>query len=196
MICMSTRGIHLVWTTYLNRLPGDDRGHWSPLFGLYGRLHEAGHRLQRPDPVSRRIANIRAKEPAKELDFVEQVTVAAVLARFSTGEGIAAIAPARRGTPPIRALALAVESNHVHMLIRATNWPVDDLVGRMKSKTSSPLLKLPCNAGRSHIWAAGYWKVFLVDGEACNTVRECIEAHNTRRGREPNPWDWVEDAYT
>lgn len=39
---MATIGIHLVWTSYGTWLPGDDRGHWSPLFDFYGHLVERG----------------------------------------------------------------------------------------------------------------------------------------------------------
>ena len=58
---------HVIWTTYMTWPPGDDRGHWSPLFDLYGHLIEQGHRLNLPDPVTRSRASEWAREPPRVL---------------------------------------------------------------------------------------------------------------------------------
>ena len=78
---MTTSGIHLVSTTYRTWLPGDNRGHWSPLFDLYGRLLELGHRLRLPDADTKRHAEEIAKEPEKVLSPREIEVVAETFGR-------------------------------------------------------------------------------------------------------------------
>ena len=73
---MSTVAIHAIWTTYLTWLPGDDRGHWSALFDLYGRLLEKGHKLNLPDKETQRRAVELAKEPERVLTSLDQKIVA------------------------------------------------------------------------------------------------------------------------
>ena len=53
---MATVGIHLVWTAYGTWLPGDDRGHWSPLYQFYGDVIERGGQLNRADLTTREYA--------------------------------------------------------------------------------------------------------------------------------------------
>ncbi len=79
MPAMSTRGIHIIWTAYMTWPPDDPRGHWSPLFDLYGRLKQTGHRLNMPDPTTYGRAQTLAKEPPKVLAFEEIAVVAATL---------------------------------------------------------------------------------------------------------------------
>ena len=59
---MSTVAIHVIWTTYMTWPPGDPRGHWSPLFDMYGGLIERGHKLNLPDPVTLQMATELARE--------------------------------------------------------------------------------------------------------------------------------------
>jgi REP element-mobilizing transposase RayT len=187
----ATVGIHLIWTTYGTWLPGDPSkpGHWSPLFDLYGRLRAAGHRLNLPDTVTFEVARSLMKEPAKVLSAEEQRIVAEVMGRqFSP-----TAAPAKAGAmcERVRAMACAVEPTHVHLLTGPVHEDIGRFVGRLKGTTSGALVKHPDNWGRTRIWTAGYWKVFLFDADALPTVAGYIESHNTRRGLTASRFDWL-----
>jgi hypothetical protein len=60
-------GVHLIWTTYGTWLPGDERGHWSPLFTLYGRVRESGGKLNPPDSTTKARVVSTMSEPPKWL---------------------------------------------------------------------------------------------------------------------------------
>jgi hypothetical protein len=200
---MHTRGIHLIWTTYGTWLPGDDRGHWSPLFDFYGQLVRAGHQLNLPDPTTQRIAASRMVDPPKTLTEAEREVVAGVLGRWFP-------APRTNGEPPINGglyspplvggpphvyppvcHATALEADHVHLLIGPLSQTLQQFVGRLKGPSASAVLKLSGNQGRRHVWTADFWKVFLFDDEALPIVRTYIVNHNRRRGLPDDPYPWV-----
>src|SRR5262249_55240466 len=125
-----TRGIHLIWTTYGSWLPGDDRGHWSALFDLYGGIIKRGGKLNKPDNVTRpRARRLMAGSP-KLLVAEEIATVAAELAQHVAPHG-----------PP--AWAAAIEANHVHLLVGPLTEDVKLFAGRIKGRTSSAVGALP-----------------------------------------------------
>lgn len=177
---MGTRGIHVVWTTYMTWPPGDRRGHWSPMFDLYGRLKMAGHRINLPHDVSVTHAQVSAADPPKVLTPGERVIVAHELSHHVTP-----------GKPGSICYAAAIEDNHVHLLLGPLSEDIGKYVGRLKGRTSSVMRKLPANADRKRIWTAGYWKVFLFDDEAVTAVARYIGQHNVRRGLPATPYDWV-----
>lgn len=183
---MATCGIHVIWTTYMTWPPGDSRGHWSPLFDLYGRLIEAGHKLNIPHQPTLQRATALAKESPKILTAYEISVVAEKI-----GE-IVHLAPGMPGAIcGLRIEAAAIEPTHVHLLLAPLAHDIEDAVGRLKSQTSSALLKLPDNWNRKRTWTAGYWKAFLFDPAIIPIVRLYIEAHNQRRGLLPMPYAWI-----
>jgi REP element-mobilizing transposase RayT len=90
-----------------------------------------------------------------------------------------------------RAVAAAIEANHVHLLVTALREPVHRFAGRLKGSSSSALLRRPENAGRSRIWTSGYWKVYLFDIEGVAAVAKYIDEHNARRGKVARPYPWL-----
>ncbi len=185
---MNTRGIHLIWTGYGTWLPGDPRGHWSPLFNLYGKLRERGHKLNVPDTVTHHRAKALMKEPRKVLSPCEIAVVARVIG--------AQVAPGVPGAkyPPMEGLrvhAATIEPTHVHLLIGPIGEDIAAVAGKLKSRTSSAVLAMPENAGRKRTWTAGYWKVFLFDDEALGAVRQYIAEHNARRRLAEDPYEWI-----
>lgn len=202
----NTIGIHLVWTTYGTWLPGDpDKpGHWSPLFDMYGRLTRAGHQINLPDATTHHHARSLMREPAKHLDPEERTIVADMIgthiapalagvnAMHSLALGSPTSTPAEAGAMcATRAYACAIEPTHVHLLIGAVREDIGRLVGRLKGTTSSALLRHPNNWGRSRIWTAKYWKVFIFDDAALGAVQEYIEHHNIRADEPPSPYAWL-----
>ena len=179
---MATLGIHAIWTTYGTWLPGDPRGHWPPLFDFYGRLSEAGHKFNMPDATTLSRAQSLLKEPPKRLRPDEIALTAQTIA-----DQLAPGMPGEFWT--IR--AAAIEPTHVHLLFGRLRDDIAKVVGRIKSRCSSEILKLPANAGRSRVWTEKYWKVYLFDEDGMYAVQKYVQEHNTRRGLPANPWDWV-----
>ena len=182
-IDVPTLGIHVIWTCYGTWMPGDPtkRGHWSPLFDLYGRLRETGSKLNLPDQTTYEIAKSRMKESIKNLTLEEQGIVAEELARH--------LAPVLAGGPTVH--AAAIEQDHVHLLLGPVRERIDRCVGRLKGRTSSELLCHPDNWDRKRTWTSGYWKVYLFDDDAMRAVARYIEKHNERRGLPLPRFGWV-----
>ncbi len=196
-------------------LPGDRRGHWSPMLDMYGRLRATGHRINLPDAVTAKHARETAVDPPKLLTPAERVVVGHELSQHVAwpahsprlaGGGHTSSPDTNRstnerpGTTPGKPEAIcskpacyaaAIEDNHVHLLFGPVGEDLGKFVGRLKGRTASVLRKLPANQERSRIWTAGYWKVFLFDDEAVAAVRGYIEDHNIRRGFSTSPYDWV-----
>ncbi len=168
-----TNGIHAIWTTYGTWLPGDARGHWSALFDFYGHVLQRGQQLNPPDIATQTRATSLMREPQKVLDEEEIRLVTETLNNY--------LAPGMPGeTWHIN--ATAIERTHVHLLFDSLNDPIGEVVGRIKSRTSSALLKLPANQDRRRIWTTGYWKVFLFDDNAMAQVARYVNTHGGRRG--------------
>lgn len=206
----ATRGIHLVWTTYGTWLPGDHRGHWSPLFDFYGNLAARGHQLNMPDATTKARALARMPSPPKRLTRSDIATVAEILAlmvdptppacgRLYSRRHAAGPLPIRTGphgkpVTPIPGLvirAATIEPTHVHLLIDPIANPIDDVAGRLKSATSSAVCALSEEVGYTRTWTAGYWKVFLFSDDACAAVAHYITNHNRRRNLPAHPYDWI-----
>ena len=179
-----TQGIHAIWTTYGTCLPGDARGHWSALFDFYGHVLQSGQQLNPPDAATQTRATSLMREPQKALTEEEIRLVTETLDDY--------LAPGMPGET-WRIYASAIERTHVHLLFRPLNHPIGEVVGRIKSRTSSALLKLPVNQDRRRIWTTGYWKVFLFDGDAMAQVASYINAHGGRRAPRATSVSWVED---
>ena len=174
---------HIIFTTYMTWPPGDPRGHWSPLFDLYGHLIAKGHRLQLPDPVTLEHARGLAKETPKVLTAEEQTIVAEVFG------GYLGVTP---GKPGAICFAAALERNHVHLMLGPqSKRDREETVGRLKGKSSSELKKLPMNAGRTRTWTAGYWHVDIYENDPLHIIRNYIVDHNRRRNLPADPYPWI-----
>jgi hypothetical protein len=185
-----TVAIHLIWTTYGTWLPGDDRGHWSPLFDMDGHLLKTGHRLNLPDPTTRARALATMTELPKVLDANEIPIVAEVIDKIINSVPVGRFIPATPG-PICSAYALAIEPTHLHLLIGPLSEPLHATVGRFKGVSSSLIGALPQNTARRRTWTADFWRVFLYDQEGLRTVYNYVINHNLRAGRPAHPWPFT-----
>ncbi len=173
--------IHVIWTTYMTWPPGEGRGHWSPLFDLYGGLVEQGHRLNIPDRATVNRATELAKEPPRVLTSSDQEIVADTIGEVLNNQMESSA----------RIYAAAIERTHVHVLLGPLDENIERVVGRLKGRTSSAVVARGSEPGRKRTWTAGYWKVFLYDSRSIRPVMEYIEAHNLRRGLMAAPYQWI-----
>jgi len=192
---MDTLAIHVIWTTYMTWPPGDPRGHWSPLFDVYGRLRGKGSRLNPPDKTTRQHAHRVARGKPVHLTPVQVGAIASTLGALR-----GSIAPGMPGAKysdakpvaNLRIHAAAIEPTHVHLLLAPLPTPIGRVVGRIKSTTARAALSVAPNAAvHRRTWTAGYWKTFLFDEDAVSAVKGYIESHNLRRGLPAAPWPWI-----
>jgi hypothetical protein len=181
---------HIVFATYGTWLPGDSRGHWSPLLEFYGRVAAAGHRLNLPDPCTERRAAEAMKEPERRLTPADIRCVADTIGRIVSGETVGNYTPPRPGRL-FTAHAAAIERTHVHLLVGVLDFPLDRVIGWIKGVSSSQVLKLPHNVGCRRTWATGYWHVDLYDTWAVAYAQRYIVDHNRRRGLPEHPYTWL-----
>jgi REP element-mobilizing transposase RayT len=151
---------------------------------MYGHLIESGGKLNRGDITSENSTRELMKETPKILDAEEAAVVAKTL-------GTLVRRPTDKDSTLPCIIAAAIESNHVHLLLAPLNEPIGIVAGRFKGKTSSAVLAMPQNKGRTRTWTAKYWKVFLFGMEALETVKLYVEDHNVRRGLPASPFPWI-----
>jgi hypothetical protein len=180
---LSALAIHIVWTTYGTWLPGDARGHWSPLFDFSGRLLETGGRFGLPDESTRRVAGSSLEAP-KVLSPADLAVVADRIREQVS-------CPTGSCPPGPRCFAAALEPTHVHLLLGPKQEKFSRCVGRLTGTSSSAVLKVPGNEGRSLDWTEDYWKVFLFNAVALETVKHSIDEQNRRRGLPAEPSEWI-----
>ncbi len=184
-----TRAIHVVWTTYMSWLPGDRRGHWSPLLDFYGRLIRQGHRLNIADEITRHAAANIACGTARYLTPADILLTADTIGNIIPGGpevGMADGTPAARWT----IYAAAIESEHLHLLLAANTEDVSKLVGRIKGKSSRAINAANQRIGET-LWTSGFWRVFLIDWETLRAARSYIVNHNIRRNIPVDPFPWI-----
>ncbi len=134
---------------------------------------------RRPPVPHRRCANLKKCSMKRKSNLVKQ-TLDNYLAPGMPGE-------------TWRIQATAIERTHLHLLFGPLKDPIGEVVGRIKSRTSSALLKLPVNHDRRRIWTTGYRKVFLFDDDAMAQVAEYVNAHRGRRASRSALVSGVED---
>jgi REP element-mobilizing transposase RayT len=178
---MSTVAIHAIWTTYLTWPPGDPRGHWSPLFDFYGHLIDQGHKLNLPDPITVQYATAQTKETERVLTPEDQQIVADMIGLILREDLEGRVA----------AYASAIERTHTHLLLSNCDSDIDKVIGRIKGKTSSAVIKNGSEPWRERTWTTGFWKVFVYDVTTLPHIQVYIENHNKRRGLSPAPYPWI-----
>ena len=157
----STLGILFTWTTYGTWLRGDPRG-WVE----NGTTYPADPLLQAAE---------RERMPYTPYLFAEdQLLMVGAMIGKSLIE--------RKG---VAVLALTVQTWHVHLLIGATDHPVEAVV-----KCGKDAVRWGLRPGRP-IWTDGYDKRFCYDEATLDTRRAYVERHNIERGWPAKPWGFI-----
>ena len=154
----STLGILFTWTTYGTWLRGDTRG-WVE----DGVTYPADPELQAAD---------RARMLHTPFLFApdELLSVGAMIGKSLVER------------KAVTVLALTVQVWHVHLLIGATDHPVEAVV-----KCGKDAVRWGLRPGRP-IWTDGYDKRFCFDEAAVDARRAYVERHNIERGWPAKPW--------
>ena len=157
----STLGILFTWTTYGTWLRGDQRG-WVE----DGITYPA-------DPELRAADRDRMSHPPFCFADEQLLQVGTMIGKSLVERKAVSI------------VALTVQTWHVHLLIEATNHPVEAIV-----KCGKDAVRWGLRPGRP-IWTDGYDKRFCYDEASLDTRQAYVEKHNLERGWPAKPWSFV-----
>jgi REP element-mobilizing transposase RayT len=146
----------LTWTTYGTWLPGDQRG-WVDR----QRQNGIGPILP-PEPAREAFARDRMKEPPFILDAKCRQVISEVIYQ----------------TCDIRGWflhALAVQSNHVHVVISAADIAPKQIIGASKANGSRVLKEKYSEHNRKHWWTRGGSTRYLNSKESVNHAIAYVE---------------------
>jgi len=144
-------GYMVTWTTYGSWLPGDERGYVEDGQILPGNTYTLKRNMNRQKSSTVRLN-------AQERKIVRQVI----------------LAEAKRIGHKIQALAVC--TNHIHLLAEPHSESIADTVGRYKSITTRVLWQ---HGRKGRIWTRGYDKRFCFTKEELLRRVQYIENHNT-----------------
>lgn len=156
-----TLGIMLTMTTYGTWLRGNQRG-WV----------DEG-RISPPDPNLESTDLARLKHSPYQFDLHRLIEIGSY-----TGSAL---------TEKLKVIvwALTVQTWHVHVVIRATEHGIPDVVKCFKETVRRGLKE------RRPIWTDGYDKRFCFSEEAVWTRIRYVERHNLECGLSARPWSFI-----
>jgi REP element-mobilizing transposase RayT len=170
-----TLGYHIVISGYGLWLPGDDRGHWSEAWDAELGYIEP-HKLHPGDPIRKRMAEERQKNPPVLLASKMQSIVAEVLERCAD-ESDWTVA------------AASIESTHTHLLLSCTSRDIDVVVKWLKDRMTKAIHQSTQHGGP--VWCKGRWRSFIFEQDVWDNTQRYIERHNERRGVGPRPYRFI-----
>jgi REP element-mobilizing transposase RayT len=145
-----TLGYLLTWTTYGSWLQGDNRGYTKD-----GKVHDG-------NPTIQQICKQLQKTSPVKLTKQEKHIVHQTISK-----------EAMRNKHIVEALAVC--TNHIHLLLRYSPHPVGRIVSRYKNISSSALRKL----GRTgRIWTRGFDTRFCFSKAKMDYYIEYVNKHN------------------
>jgi len=144
-------GYMATWNTYGRWLPGDERGYVNntgqKLAGNNGLLQISEERQKYPTVILKN----------KEKKIAEQIILAEA---EKIGHKI---------------IALAVCTNHVHLLAKAHQQSIENIIGRYKSLTTRAFWEY---GRKGKIWARGFDKQFCYSIKELTARIDYVQKHN------------------
>jgi REP element-mobilizing transposase RayT len=144
-----TLGYFVTWTTYGTWLQGDERGYVQK-----GKILGANPKLKKANIKSMSRAEVRLNKKQKEI-----VKTAILNEAEKAREEI---------------VALAVCSNHVHMVLRYTGKPIEKSLGSLKNAARVALQK---NGFIGRVWARGFDKRYCFDEKSLKNRIDYVQRH-------------------
>ena len=143
-------GYMLTWTIYGSWLPGDERGYLED-----GRILPGNLKILERNRKRQKASTVKLNEAEKE---IVHKTI---------------LSEAERIGHKIK--ALAVYTNHVHLVASPHSESIEDTVGRYKSLTTSALWQ---HGRKGRIWTKGYDKRFCFTEEDLTARIKYVNKHN------------------
>jgi len=146
---LKTVGYMVTWTTYGTWLEGEKKGYVKK-----GQVREGNEKLREKSKRNQKQVTVRL---ARRQRAVVSEAIPAGAAR--TGENI---------------LAIAVLSNHVHVVVRYNGRPIGRTVSRLKNAAYFALRK---DGFASRVWTRGYDKRYCFDEESLRARVDYVKGH-------------------
>ncbi|MCY2931629.1 MAG: transposase [Planctomycetota bacterium] len=157
-------GYFLTWTTYGTWLPGDARG-WIDEHRVHGDVVEP------PNPALEAQARELMKEPPAILDPPSR-TIAEEAMRAACEEFGWTIR------------AMEVRSNHVHVVVTASDSSPGKVMGVMKARATKALNLHPASGARERWWTKDGSKRLLTSPAALTAAIRYVENQDQRRPKD------------
>jgi REP element-mobilizing transposase RayT len=144
-------GYMATWTTYGTWLPGDERGY----------VNNKGQTLRGEKGILRKNQK-RQKTPTVKLNRQEKKMAEEVI--FDEAKRI-----------EHKIIALAVCTNHVHLLAKPHQQSIEDIIGRYKSITTRAFWEY---GRKGKIWTRGFDKQFCFTTKELTARTKYVQRHN------------------
>lgn len=169
---MAFDALHIIWTIQNYRQPGDEKGDWIPLSELYKDLEHNGHYYEQSVPLRRSNSRLNTQN-IKPLTIDEQNKIEKYLLQLLAPNG-------DRIVGGLSYCCLVVTSTHIQLLFTPGLPSHQQIIGRLKSKTASNLLRLSERANDKSIWSKGYWFAYINGDEAIAKIERFINASRVK----------------
>lgn len=173
----NTIGYHVVKSCYGLWLPGDERGSWSDAWDKQIGYIEP-HALHPGDPIRKRMAAERMKQPPFRLDESGIQAVATAL-----GECV------ERSNGGLAIAAAGIESTHMHLLIPYSGRDIEKTAKWIADQTTKSVHRNTDHTGP--VWCKGKWRSFIYDRRYWRSAKRYVERHNERRGLVAAPYSFI-----
>ena len=144
-------GYLITWNTYGSWKPGDDRGY----------VNNQGQTLEGNIGILQ-ISTEKQKYPTVKLNQIEKQIAEQIIIKEAQKIGH-------------KIIALAVCTNHVHLVAEPHQESIQNLVGRYKSITTRAFWEY---GRKGKIWARGFDKRFCLSIKELNARIEYVQRHN------------------
>jgi hypothetical protein len=169
---MAFDGLHIVWATHNYWRPQNGQGIWRDLRSFYVQLAQSGHYCELSETLpesASKITNLLNGSVVLTVDQVDDVTT--YLAQLIASDGDRLVA----GLPVAH---YVVRPMCVQMLIVPALSEHSQVIGRIKSKTSSSLCWALTPETQRRIWSSGYWFANINGEVALSKVEKFIRYQN------------------
>ena len=160
---------HVIWTTYQTPKPENVTGQWTGLREVYAQIQEKGWQVFMP-------VLIAAKRDVKQQERQVLLTSNEVKATRSYLEALT-----REDGDRLAAgntiITQGITPQKVELLLECTTDKLQEVVGRLKSKSATALLWN--KPEQNHIWSKGFWYVHLLDRNSKQCIENYINRNNT-----------------
>ncbi len=93
-----------------------------------------------------------------------------------------------------RAYAATFHSTHLHVIFAPLPEDVKTTIARLKKRTADLILAVRRKLGedRRRLWTQGQFPVFIFDRNHLHNAIAYVRRHNTRVGRDADPYGWID----
>lgn len=166
---VAKEAFHVIWTTYETPKPENVTGHWTGLLDVYSQIQEKGWQVFMPVLLATK-RDVKQKEKQVLLTGNEVNTTRSYLKELTREDG-------DRLAAGNTIVAQVITPERVELLLECTTDELQEVVGRLKSKSAAALLWN--RPEQSHIWSRGFWYAHLLDINSKQWIVNYINRNNT-----------------